>query len=281
MRTGVHIGLGQGYEEALAYASELGCETAQIFTHSPRMFKFKPLDDSRQKVLRDGWKKHNIHPVVSHASYLINIGSTDNKKFYGALGLLKNELIYAAAFGCQYVVYHVGKHTTATVEEGMAQVVKGLDKLLETLKETGVMLLLEGAAGQGTELGRTFEELQEIFQKVKPDIRKHLGVCLDTCHMFAAGYDLSKSESVVKNIKNTIGVDSVKVIHVNDSKFPLGEKKDRHDHIGEGHIGTEGLKAFLTRPEWKDIPMILETPIDDRGDQYTDLEALRKILGKD
>ncbi len=278
--TGVHLGLGMGYEEALDYAKNLKCTSVQIFTHSPRMFKFKELDPNRQQVLIEGWEKLGIYPVVSHASYLINIGSTDNKKFYGALGILEKELEYAAAFGCHYLVYHVGKYTGGTPEEGKAQIVKGINKLEKTLKKTGVMLLLENSAGQGTELGRNFTELKEILDAVESSVKPHLGVCLDTCHLFASGYDITKPESVISEFDELVGLEHLKVIHVNDSKFELGGKKDRHAHLGKGFIGREGLKAFLTHKSIKELPMILETPIDEEGEQADDLRVLREIMSK-
>lgn len=242
------------------------------------MFKFKPLDEPRQKVLRDGWKEQGIHPVVSHASYLINVGSSDNKKFHGALNILKNELIYAKAFGCQYVVLHTGKHVGSTYEASLKQITKAIEKLEETLAETGVMLLFEVASGQGTEIGRMFEELEELFSLIPKKLHKHLGVCLDTCHMWAAGHDLNDPDAVIKNLDATVGIDRVKVVHVNDSKFERGERKDRHEHLGMGTIGKEILKNFLNHPKIKGLPMILETPIDERGEQKDDMKVLQSFF---
>ncbi len=275
MRTGIHLGLGQGYERALAYAKGLGCTTVQVFTHSPRMFSFKPLDEARQGVLRDGWKALGIDPVVSHASYLINIGTTDSRKFHSALAILRNELTYAEAFGCSFVVYHVGKHLQATVEEGIRQVVKGIMRLQETLEETGVMLLLEIAAGQGTEFGRSFEELQQVLDGLPGEYERLVGVCLDTCHLYAGGYDIGKPEEVLAQIDGTFGMGRVKVVHVNDSKFPLGGRRDRHENLGRGHIGLDGLRAFCSHPRIRDLPLILETPMEG---QEQDLRLLNSFL---
>lgn len=277
MRVGVHLSLGPGYGKALAHADALGCTTIQIFTHSPRMFKFKDLDPERQAILLEGWESQGIDPVVSHASYLINIAAKDERKFQGALSILAKELEYAQAFGCKYVVFHVGKHTDETLEEGIAQVTKALDQLAPVMKETGVMLLLEVASGQGTEIGRTFEEVAAVLNSVKDS--SMLGVCIDTCHLYAAGYDIAKDpRGVIEEFKSTIGLDRLKVVHVNDSKFALGQRKDRHEHLGLGHIGNDGLRAFLNVPEIRDLPMILETPIDERGGQEMDLAVLRELL---
>jgi deoxyribonuclease-4 len=281
VRRGVHLALGAGYEGALEHARWLGCTTVQVFTHSPRTFAFKPLEPKRQQVLLDGWKRLGISPVVSHASYLINIGAANNKKFYGALSILKNEIVYAKAFGCAYLVLHVGKHTGSGKEQSVQQVAKGIEKLADTLRESEVMLLLEIAAGQGTEIGRTFEELQEVLEKLDAPTSALAGVCLDTCHLFAAGYDITTkegAESVVRNIERTFGMQRVRIVHVNDSKFGLGERKDRHENVGKGKIGADGLRAFLTHPKIKGLPMILETPFDDQKEQKADLDALNALL---
>lgn len=278
---GVHLGIGGGYEAALAHAKALGCTAVQIFTHSPRSFQFKPIDPQRVAVLRRGWQELGIDPVVSHCCYLINLGSSDSKAFYASLSTVRKELEYAQAFGCKYFVLHVGKYTSSSLEAGMQQVAKGLDKLAETLAGTQVMLLLETVAGQGTEIGVTFEELHRLIQMVSPAVQPHIGVCIDTCHIFAAGYDISTKEgtdAAVRSIEATFGVDRVRVIHVNDSKFGPGERKDRHEHIGKGRIGAEGLRHFLNHPKLSDKPLILETPVDEEGDQSTDMAALRKIV---
>jgi deoxyribonuclease-4 len=280
-RTGIHLGLGEGYDKALAYAAQLGITTAQVFTHSPRSFSFKELDTTALAKLNAGWKTHGIHPVFSHCNYLINLGSVDNKTFYGSLATVKKELVYARAFGCDYFVLHVGKHKDAGLEAGMKQVVKGVDACKDELRSTNVMLLFETVAGQGTEIGRTFEELHTLMQMLDKDVQQCVGVAVDTCHIFAAGYDIRTAKGVEETVaamERTFGVARVKLIHVNDSKGACGDHLDRHEHIGKGQIGIAGLKAFLTHPKIKDIPMVLETPIDDEGDQKSDLVALNGLL---
>jgi deoxyribonuclease-4 len=281
MPIGVHLGLGDGYEKALAYAKGLGCTSVQVFTHSPRSFSFKELDHVALKKLNDGWKEQGIHPVYSHCNYLINLGSSENKTFYGSLTTVKKELVYARAFGCDYFVLHVGKFKDKDVQTGMKQVAKALNSCKQELEETNVMVLLETVAGQGTEIGRTFEELNDLLQLLDPTIQAQVGVAIDTCHIFAAGYDIRTKagvQSTIDNIQRTFGLARVKLIHVNDSKGELGGHLDRHEHVGKGAIGNEGLKAFLTHPDIRDIPMILETPIDEEGDQSSDMQALKKLL---
>ena len=280
-RIGVHLGLGAGHERALAHAQRLGCGTVQIFTHSPQSFRFVPIDERRAASLREGWERLGIRPVVSHCCYLINLGSPDNRAFYGSVSTARKELEYAKAFGCSYFVLHVGKHLGAGKEAGLRQVARGLGKLKETIVETGVTVLLETVAGQGTEIGATFDELHKIIMMVDEEVRPRIGVAVDTCHIFAAGYDIGTPEgadAVVCEMERTFGIDRVKVIHVNDSKFGVGERKDRHEHLGKGRIGIDGLRAFLKHPKMRRVPMILETPVDEDGDQETDLRALRAML---
>ena len=276
---GVHLALGGGDDAALAHARWLGCTAAQIFTHSPQSFQFKPLDTERLARLRAGWKSAGVCVVVSHASYLINVASAENAKFHGAIGILRKELTYAAAFGCQYVVLHVGKHTTSTMEEGIAQVVRGITKVEDVLREGAVMLLLETAAGQGTEIGSRFDEIGRIIGALPVDVAQHVGVCVDTCHVFAAGYDIaSDPDGVVRAMEAGFGLARLKVIHVNDSKGGLGDHKDRHENLGKGQIGIDGLRAFLTHPKIAPLPKILETPFADQKEQRVDMDALRGLV---
>jgi len=280
-RTGFHLGLAEGHDKAVAYAVKCGCTAVQIFTHSPRSFQFKPLDNAAMERLRGYWKKHGISPVVSHCTYLINLGSSDNKTFYGSLSMFRKELEYAAAHGCQYLVIHVGKYKDADLKTGMAQVAKAINKARDDIIKYKVMVLLETVAGQGTEIGVKFEELAELLAMMDADLKQHIGVCVDTCHIFAAGYDYrdaKKADAVVKNLDRTVGLERIKLIQVNDSKGDLGSRLDRHEHLGQGKAGLDGLRAFLTHPKIKNIPMILETPVDENGDQLSDLTALNKFF---
>jgi deoxyribonuclease IV len=275
--TGFHLSMGTGQEKAVAYAGNAGCATVQIFTHSPRSFSFKPLDVEANAKLLANWKKHKIGPIYSHCNYLINLASTDNKQFYGSLNTVKKELEYARAFGADYFVLHVGKHKEAGVDVGMAQIAKGINNLKDTILELKVTILLETVAGAGTEIGAKFEELSKLLNMFDKDIQPYVGVCVDTCHIFAAGYDIRTKEgveNVVQNIEKTFGIKRIKLIHVNDSKGELGDNLDRHEHLGQGHIGLEGLKLFLTHQKIRNIPMVLETPVDDKGDQIQDLKIL-------
>ena len=282
-RTGFHLGLAEGYDKSLAYAAKCGIKTAQIFTHSPRSFSFKELDHEALKKLNAGWKQYDIHPIYSHCNYLINLGSSDNRIFHGSLNTCKKELEYARAFGCDFFVLHVGKYKDTTLNIGMQQVAKALNKLKEDIRKHNVMILLETVAGAGTEIGAKFEELNDLLNLIDEDVLDMIGIAVDTCHIFAAGYDIRTKEGVdatIKTMDSTFGVARIRLIHVNDSKGELGGHLDRHEHVGKGNIGAEGLKAFLSHPKIKDIPMILETPVDEPTDQAADLEALNALLGR-
>jgi deoxyribonuclease IV len=280
-RTGFHLSLGPGYAKAIKHAKDTGCATVQIFTHSPRSFSFKEINYEELAVLTNGWKDCEIGPIYSHCNYLINLASMDNRTFYGSLNTVKKELEYAKAFGAEYFVLHVGKHKDATLRQGMEQIAKAINKLKDDIKALKVMILLETVAGQGTEIGRTFEELNELIGMFDDDVQEYIGVCVDTCHIFAAGYDIrskEKVEKVIRNIEATFGIRRVRLIHVNDSKGELGDNLDRHEHIGKGHIGIEGLKSFLSHPKIRDIPMVLETPIDEPGDDRKNLAILNSFF---
>lgn len=275
---GIHLSMGGGAEKAIEYAAAMGCTTVQIFTHNPRSFQFKPIVKAETDAINALWKNHGIGPVFSHCNYLINLGTTDNAMFHASLAAAEKELEYARAFGCDYFVLHVGKHKEASLETGMQQVAKAINKLGPAFRKTNVTLLLETVAGQGTEIGRSFEELAQLIAMLDKDVQPHIGVCLDTCHIFAAGYDLRTKEGVEKtvaNIESTFGTTRIKLIHVNDSKGALGDNLDRHEHLGKGQIGAAGLKAFLTHPKIRGIPMAIETPIDDVTGQEDDFKTLQ------
>lgn len=276
-RTGFHLSMGGGQEKAVQHAADAGCSTVQIFTHSPRSFSFSPLDLEKTQKLVTLWKKHSIGPIYSHCNYLINLASPDSKQFYGSVSTVKKELEYARAFGCDYFVLHVGKHKDSGAQAGMERIAKGINSIKDTIKSTKVMILLETVAGQGTEIGDRFEELGALIGMFDEDIQEHIGICLDTCHIFAAGYDIRTPEGVEKvigEIESAFGAKRIMLIHVNDSKGQLGDRLDRHEHLGKGHIGLKGLKAFLTHPKIRGIPMVLETPVDDETDQVQDLKIL-------
>ena len=273
---GVHITIGKGYDAAIEECKELGITCCQLFTHNPRGWQFAPLKPELGKFKED-LNTLGISPVASHCNYLINLGTTGEirKK---SLECLKKEFEYADAFGCTHFVLHVGKHKDDSLEQGIENVAQGINSIKSTILKYKVMLLLETVAGQGSEIGANFGDLTRIFEKLDPELDERVGVCLDTCHIFAAGYDIRTEADINKTIQAmTFGVERIKLIHLNDSLKELGERRDRHVHIGEGFIGKQGFSAFLNHPKFRAIPKVLETPDDGTVGDKENLARIRKL----
>lgn len=277
MRIGAHVTISPKPMAAIKEAKELNINTIQIFTHNPRGWSFKEHLEEDLSEFRKASTAENIFPVVSHCNYLINLATIDDVQFEKSVWCLKKELEYCKNFGCNYFVLHVGKHKGEGIETGISQVIKGLNLIKKELIDSGVMLLLETVAGQGTEVGVDFRDLNKIIIGVDDTIKELIGVCLDTCHIFAAGYDVRNPEIIAKAIDDSFGINKLKIIHINDSKGVLGQKLDRHAHLGLGEIGESGLRAFVNHDYFKNIPLILETPWDDYGDYHRDLKVLREL----
>lgn len=233
---------------ALIEAEKLGMETVQVFTKNQQQWKCKPLETGgiqKWSAERDRLKFNN---TVSHDSYLINLASADDALWSKSIDLFVEELSRCALLGIPFLVTHPGAHLGTGEEAGLKRVAEALDVVNERIPADGVMTCLEITAGQGSSLGYKLEHLATIIERVK--LPKRLGVCLDTAHLFAAGYDFRgrKYAAFRKALETTVGVERVKVLHLNDSKKDLGSRVDRHEHIGRGKIGLEGFKPFVTRP---------------------------------
>jgi len=279
LRLGAHVTISPTPLAAIEEAKRIGANTIQIFTHNPRGWQFKPLDKRQLDEFAAAAKREGISPIVSHCNYLINLGGEGEVR-EKSLWCLKEELKYAKAFGCKYFVLHVGKHKEKGMDEGIRLVVDGIHAVRKELADSEIILLLETVAGQGSEIGADFAILAKLIGQLDPDVRKSVGVCLDTCHVFVAGYDIRTKAGVSKTmaaIRDSFGLDRLKVIHVNDAKGELGGHLDRHAHIGDGSIGLGGLKEFLTSPEIRNIPMIIETPEDEQKGHKENLAALKTI----
>ncbi len=276
---GIHLGVSHPAEtEAVVAEFKLG--TVQFFTHNPRGWGFAPLDTRRLEQLRNVWQAHGVAPLVSHCNYLINLGTRSSPVREKSIACLQQELAYAAAFGCHFFVLHVGKYKEEGLAQGIRNVIDGLNAVKEAILKHQVMILLETVAGQGTEIGRNFRDLGAILKGVDEALKPFLGVCLDTCHVFAAGYDLRTPEKVqflVDEFEREIGWDRLKVVHLNDSRKGLGEHVDRHAHIGLGAIGEAGFTAFLNHPRIAPLPKILETPVDEERGYAENLAVVRRL----
>jgi len=278
---GIHLGVGQKFDQAVAEAKELKITCCQLFTHNPRGWGFAELDEPALKKFREEMKRIGIAPIASHSNYLINLGTNDPEIRSKSLECLKREFPYARAYGCSHFVLHVGKHKDETLEQGIKNVADGINSIKETmLKYKDVMLLLETVAGQGSEIGRDFDDLAKIFALLDKEIKPLVGVCVDTCHIFAAGYDIrtpEKADAVVKAMEKAFGIGKVRFIHLNDALKELGSHVDRHQHIGEGYIGAAGFRAFLNHPKIRPIPKVLETSVDEERGFAENLAIVRKL----
>jgi deoxyribonuclease-4 len=249
-------GLTRAVERAVAHR----CDALQIFTKNASQWVGRPLGADDIAAFRAAVDSAGIAPVVSHASYLINLASHDTGLRDKSIRALRDELERAEALGLLGVVLHPGAHTASTIEAGLERIAGALRQLL--VEHAGrTMVLLEHTAGQGSTLGSTFEQLASILAGV--DGHARVGVCLDTCHLLAAGYDIASAdgyEATFGQFDSLIGLGRLRVVHANDSKKPLGSRVDRHTHIGEGFVGVDGFRRLVRDVRFRGLPMLLETP---------------------
>src|SRR5215213_5971437 len=279
---GAHLSIAGGLHNALLQAEKLGCESVQVFTKSQKIWACKPLESSAVGDWKSHCRRLKFKQTVSHDSYLINLAATDNNFWAKSVELFMEELRRCAALGIPHLGTHPGAHMGAGEEAGLTKVVAALDVVHDTVPADGVVTCLEITAGQGTSLGYRLEHLAEIIERVKAP--KRMAVCLDTAHLFAAGYDFRgrKYAKFRKEVENTVGLSRVKVLHLNDSKKGLGSRVDRHDHIGRGLIGLEGFRPFVRDEAFADVPKIIETPKgdDEKGRSWdaVNVEVLRSLV---
>jgi deoxyribonuclease-4 len=241
-------------EEAVSY----GANTFMIYTGAPQNTRRKSIEDLNIEAGQAHMKENGINEIIVHAPYIINIGNTTNPDtFELGVNFLRSEIERTNALGAKQIVLHPGAHVGAGADEGIKKIIEGLNEVLEQNEE--VQIALETMAGKGTECGRTFDELAKIIDGVTHN--QHLSICLDTCHIHDAGYDIvGNLDGVLQEFDAIIGLDRLKVLHINDSKNPMGARKDRHANIGFGHIGFDALNKIIHHPSLTSIPKILETP---------------------
>ena len=258
------MSIAGGLPRAVERARAAHCDTLQVFTKSSGQWRARPLPDAEIAEFRRLSEKLDVRPVIAHASYLINLASPDDTLRQRSSAALGEELDRAEALGLLGVVLHPGSYTTTSEEEGLARIADGIVGVLAERLEQRTMLLLEHTAGQGTNLGHTFEQLGTIITEVeRAETAARIGVCLDTCHLLAAGYDLGSDTGyadTMRQLDEHVGFDRLRALHLNDSKTPLGSRVDRHTHIGSGHVGLSAFRRLLTDPRLEDLPMVLETP---------------------
>lgn len=273
MRIGAHVSIASGVHKAIGRQRDVGGNCGQIFTTSPQVWQEPSIDDDDAEAFRNGTADRIAGPWVIHAGYLINLATPKDDLRDQSIANLQADIDAAARLGIPYVNVHLGAHTGAGDESGLANAAAAIDRL--SIPE-GVTLVLETDAGSGTKLGGTFEQLATVLE----DSDYHLDVCLDTAHTLVAGYDLTTKDGVdatVDEFDEVIGLDRLVCIHLNDSKHPLGSHSDEHAHIGEGEIGVDGMRAILNHPDLRDLPFILETPKDDEKGFAENIEAARAL----
>jgi deoxyribonuclease-4 len=256
-----------GVDKSITRAAELGIESCQLFSKNERQWIAKPLDPAVVENFHAEVERTSIRDLVIHDSYLINLASPKDDILAKSLAAFRDELERSDQLGVPYLVTHPGAHTGSGVDAGIARFAESLNRIFDQIPDNKTITCLETTAGQGTTLGRTFEELAAIIDLV--EAKERVGVCLDTCHIFAAGYEIRTPEGYAETMRqfgDTVRFDKLKVLHLNDSKNPLGSFKDRHDHIGDGEIGLEGFRNVVNDPRLCALSAILETEKDDAGE---------------
>jgi deoxyribonuclease-4 len=281
LELGAHMSVAGGHERAIDRA--LACEmtACQIFTKNANQWNAKPIAPDAAERFRARWGESGMKALVAHDSYLINIASSDDALWEKSRLAFRDELDRCDLLGVPYLVSHPGAHLGAGVETGIARVIDAIDRIHAERPEGEAMILIETTAGQGTTLGRSFEEVAAIVGGIADQSR--IGVCFDTCHVFAAGYDLRDEASYAATMAafdEIVGLSRLKALHLNDSKKGLGSHVDRHTHIGEGELGLEPFRFILNDARLAGLPGILETPKgDDDADDKRNLAALRGLIG--
>ncbi len=260
-RLGAHMSIAGGLPRAVDRAKASRCDALQIFTKSAGQWRARALPPEEIALFRKRVEDTGIHPVVAHNSYLINVAAAAPALRAQSIAALGEELDRAAALGLDGLVMHPGSFTSGSEAEGLRLIAEAIRRLLAERPAAKTMVLLEQTAGQGTNLGHRFEHLAAILERV--DGSPRVGVCLDTCHLLTAGYDLCTEEGYARTFHDfdrIVGLDRIKVFHLNDSKKPCGSRVDRHEHIGKGCLGLEPFRRLVNDPRFSELPMLLETP---------------------
>jgi len=275
MKIGCHVSIADSIDLSVDRAQEIGCDTFQIFTRNPRMWRAKTLTNEEIDSFKEKLEKTSISPVISHMPYLPNLSSSNAEPYKRSVATLRLELERCNLLDIPYVVTHLGSHLGKGKEQGERQIVNAIDTTVSGLNKHPT-ILLENTSGKTNEVGSTFTEIGEIIEKVSTN---DIGVCFDTCHAFARGYDITSPEGLdetINEIESSFGFERVKIVHMNDSRGELGSRMDRHNHIGLGYIGEYGFINFLSS-RFRDKPLILETPVDEFRSDVDNLAKAREL----
>ncbi|MGC2310779.1 MAG: deoxyribonuclease IV [Candidatus Babeliaceae bacterium] len=275
---GAHMSIAGGLQNALLAGESIGCTAIQIFTHSNRQWHLNPLAQEEIDLFKTTWKKTNIQSVQVHASYLLNIGSSQAAMRTKSVHILEEELVRCQKLEIPYLILHPGSSLKDSPQDCLKHITESITSIFE--KTPGkTKILLENMAGQGTSIGYTFEQLATLIELIKPKSR--IGICFDTCHAFASGYDFTTPEKYAamwKQFDDIIGLKYLHAFHLNDSKKELGSRVDRHEDIGKGKLGIETFKLIINDKRFFDIPKVLETPYHILKDYLHNMDILKELL---
>lgn len=276
---GAHLSIADGFDKVITEAKKIGCTAVQFFSKSNRQWQAKLLEPDQVSRFKKAVINSPIKSIIIHACYLINIGSTDPKISNKSIQALCHELERAAMLGADALVLHPGSHKENTPQGCIDIIANNINKVLDMVPMSQTKLILETMAGQGSSIGHSFEQLFSIYQQIAQKDR--IGICLDTCHMFAAGYDIATKtgyENVMQNLDVLFGLHKIGAIHLNDSKKGCGSHVDRHEHIGKGHIGLDVFRQIINDTRLAHVPKILETPLDHPDDHARNIHIIKELI---
>jgi len=281
-RIGVHLGPAGGASNAVERAREIGANTFQIFSSSPRMWRAPKVDPAQADRMRELRTKLDVGPLVIHTSYLVNVCSQSSEIREKSVAAFRGEIERALAWGAEYLVLHPGSWKGLTRDEGLRLAADSIERAIDGLavQGTGFHILIENTAGAEFSLGGSFEQVAELATRLKN--HAPVAVCIDTCHTHVSGYDIVGAEGYEATMKQagvTVGFDAVRVWHCNDAKAERGSKLDRHEHIGEGTMGLEPFRRLLNDPRFAHCAFIAETPVDEEGDEERNVRTLKRLVG--
>ncbi|KPK98919.1 MAG: hypothetical protein AMJ95_02115 [Omnitrophica WOR_2 bacterium SM23_72] len=276
---GVHISGQRRIADTIEYAHKLGCNTMQIFSRSPQRWRDKFLDNKEIEEFNRRRERFKIHPLFIHIPYLINLASPDPRLYNASIEAYIEDILEASVLNMDYIVTHMGSHKDTSEEEGLERLINAFNNILEKTKHVRVGILLENTSGSGSWLGYKFSHQRTILENLKH--KERVGLCFDTAHAYLAGYNIATKEGLedtLSEIDRMVGVRLIKLIHLNDARDKLGSHHDRHENIGKGYIGMEGMRRIVNHPRLRDLPFILETPksIDDKFD-IMNLKTVRRL----
>lgn len=278
MLLGVHVSTEGKIYEAFKRASTLGCNTMQIFSRNPKRWRDNILAPEDVKKFNKIGERYNISPVFIHIPYLINLASPNPRLYKESIKAYIEDIKEADALEADYIVTHMGSHKETSEDTGLERLTNALNIILEKTSDTRVGILLENTAGSGSWLGYKFSHQKIVLDGLKH--KKRVGFCLDTAHAYLAGYDIRTKdglEAMLNEIDSLVGIQLIKLIHLNDTKDKLGSRHDRHYHIGKGNIGLEGMRRIINHPKLRDLAFILETPKKTENDDKMNLATVRKL----